>query len=230
MVVAAILMLLAILSDFGSPLFSKIVGTLPDVSTYQGKPVPHATPAPGLGIKYLALLDGILFYSLVLMCFSQFSGDFAAKLAGLPTVIVSLIALIASVILAIVAFILLLIMVSLFLAIPFGTIIYLALYGAFNSTAAATALSCNFVLKLVFIILLIFISPKFLEGKSLILMILTVFLGNVLLSFLHGLVPSILDSITDTIGALVIAILAILWTIYMLVTSVLSTLRFKSPV
>ena len=54
---------------------------------------------------------------------------------------------------------------------------------------------------------------------------LTSLLANVIVSFLHGLVPSVLVSITDAIAAIIVAILALIWAIVLLVFSVVSIVK-----
>jgi hypothetical protein len=52
------------------------------------------------------------------------------------------------------------------------------------------------------------------------LLVLTSLVCNLLIAFLHGLVPIVLVSIFDNIGALIVAIIAIIWGIILLILSI----------
>lgn len=176
---------------------------------------------PGIAIGYLALLDGLLLFSIVLLVLGLFVPEgLHGKTQGCISLIFSIVMLIATIVLLFVALFLLLQMVAMFLAVPFGTLAYLAIWGFFDRGGASVALSLIMLLKLGFAVLLTVAHPRFLASKGLVLMILTSLLANVIISFLHGFVPIILVSITDAIAALVVAILAIIWGIAMLVMSI----------
>jgi len=66
----------------------------------------------------------------------------------------------------------------------------------------------------------VFSHKRFLENKGLVLIILTSLLATVIISFLHGLVPSFLVSITDNIAAIITAILAAIWALFYLIGSI----------
>jgi glycopeptide antibiotics resistance protein len=120
---------------------------------------------------------------------------------------------------------LLLLMVSLLLAIPFGTVIYLAEYADFNRAAAAATLSFAMALKLGFSVLLVLAHQRFLENKGLVLIVLTSFAGTILLSFLHGFFPRFLVSITDDVGAIIIAVLTLIWALFYLIGAIPAILK-----
>lgn len=182
--------------------------------------------APGYGIKYLALLDGLVVYSVLLMAMALLIPDrVQGRLQGILSLIVSLIGLITSILLIIVAFVLLMIMIALFLAAPFGTLCYLAIYGSFNTGGATAVLGVLMLLKLAACVCLLIAHPRFLQNKGLVFLILTALLGQFLLTILHAIVPGILCSITDTLGAIIIAILAVIWLILMLVFSIISIVK-----
>lgn len=181
---------------------------------------------PGLAIRYLALLDGLVLLTVVMMGLSLIvSKGLVARVQGVITLIVSLLVLLGSIALLILAFVLLMLMVSLLLATPFGTLAYLALYGFFNRGGASVALSIIMVLKVAFVICLVLAHQRFLLMKGLMLILLTSLLANVIVSFLHGFVPIILVSITDAIAAIVLAILALIWALFMLIGSISGTFK-----
>lgn len=178
---------------------------------------------PGIGAPYLALLDGLVLYTALLMGLSLLLPEsFHGRVQGIVTLIVSLLALIADFVLFFGALGLLLVMVGLFVAAPFGTIAYLAVWGFFDRAGASAVLTLGMTLKLCFAFCLVFAHPRFLQNKGLVLLVLTSLLATVIVTFLHGLVPVILVSITDAVAALVVVVLAAIWAVFLLVGAVIS--------
>lgn len=176
---------------------------------------------PGRAITYLALVDGILLYTVLLIGLSLLVPEkLLARAQGVLTLIGSIILIIVGIILVIIAFIELLVMVSLFFAFPFGTAAYLAVWGFFPRGDAAVLLSLLMFLKLAGCVFLVLAQQRFLLMKGLVLLILTSLVCNIVVAFLHGLVPVILVSIFDNIAALVVGIIAIIWAIVLLVLSI----------
>ena len=185
----------------------------------------NPTP-PGLGIPSMAWLDGLLLFTVALMGAALLIPERAhGRLQGLLTLIASIIVLIGSLMLLFEALAKLLLMVSLFLAVPFGTLTYMAIYGFFPGGAAAAALSFLMLCKLVFLAALFFAHPRFLQNKGLMLLVVTSLLANFIVSLLHGLVPGFLVNITDTVGAIVVAVLALIWALVFLISSIISILK-----
>lgn len=175
---------------------------------------------PGLGVPYLALLDGLLLFIVILMALPLLLPDrIHAKLQGIVTLIVSFLSLLGGIVMIIVALVLLMIMVSLVLAVPFGTIAYLAIYGDFATTPAQVILNLLLFLKLAGAVCLVLAHQRFLQNKGLVLLIITSLLGNLIIAFLHALVPTPLVSITDAVAAIIVAILAVIWAILLLIGS-----------
>ncbi len=184
------------------------------------------TKPPGIGIPYLALLDGLVLYTIVLMGAALLIPErINGRVQGIATLIVSLLVLLLAILLLVGAFVKLLIMVALFTATPFGTIAYLAIYGFFNRPAASVALSLTMLLKLGFAGCLVFAHQRFLQNKGLVLIVLTSLIGTIIISFLHSLVPIFLVSITDAIAAIIGVILAAIWAIFLLVGSIVSIVK-----
>jgi hypothetical protein len=181
---------------------------------------------PGLGIPYLALIDAALVFTIGLIALSVFiPGRVTGRVQGVITLIFSIVLLLASLLLTILAFVLLIVMVSLLFAVPFGTIAYLAGFGFFATGAAKAVLAFVMLLKLAFVVCLVISQPRFLQNRGLVLIVLTSLVGTLLVSFLQGLVPSILVSITDAIGAVIVGILAIVWCIVLLIGSIPAIIR-----
>ncbi|MFD0578813.1 hypothetical protein [Dactylosporangium darangshiense] len=83
-------------------------------------------------------------------------------------------------------------------------------------------LSLIMFLKFVFAGALTAAQQRFLQNKGLVLLTLTSLLVTIVVSFLHGIVPGVLVSITDAIAGIVCAIAAIIWAIVLLVGAVVA--------
>jgi hypothetical protein len=227
LLLALVVILLVVLVETGSGLFlggqdasgavqGSANGLGVDVGSVQG-----VTQPPGRGISYLALVDVVLLYTTGLFALSLLvPRRLQGRVQGVATLIGSIILILVSLVMLIIAFVELMIMVSLFLAFPFGTIAYLIIWGFFPVGDAAVLLALLMFLKLLFGGLLVAAQPRFLQNKGLVLMVLTSLLCNVILAFLHGFVPVILVSIVDDVGAIIFAIVAIIWGIVLLIGSI----------
>ncbi|WP_433124243.1 hypothetical protein ACQPWW_18665 [Micromonospora sp. CA-240977] len=175
----------------------------------------------GRGTGYLALIDVVAVWSTALFCLGMLLPErVQGRVQGVASLIFSIILIIVGLVALVVAFVELSIMVSLFLAVPFGTLAYLALWGFFPVGDAALLLGLVLLLKLVWAGLLVLAQPRFLQNKGLVLLILTTLLCTVVLEFLHHLVPVILVSIVDDVAALVFAVIAIIWGLVLLIGSI----------
>jgi hypothetical protein len=175
----------------------------------------------GRGIGYLVLVDAAALWTTGLFCLGLVLPErIHGRVQGVATLIFSIVMIIVAFVALIVAFVELMVMVSLFLAPPFGTLAYLALWGFFPVGDAAVLLGLVLLLKLAWAGLLVLAQPKFLQNKGLVLLILTSLLCTVLLEFLHNLVPVILVSILDDLGALLFAIIAIVWALVLLIGAI----------
>lgn len=210
------LLLLALLLESGSKLWLA-----------QQAGIPANTPRPGLGLPGTAVLDVLLLLTLVLMTLvgAGVPARVVGRLQGIATVIVALLTAIGSLILLFVAIALLLLMIGLFLAVPFGTIVYMALFGHFDRGGAAITIGLVMLLKLGSALCLALYTIEVLKSKSLVLLVACSILLTLVLSFLHGLVPGFLVSITDAIGAIVALIVALLWAIYYLISGIISVVK-----
>jgi hypothetical protein len=244
----AALLALAVLMETGSPLLNRlsqrvgvaaaeVSGLLDSAARLpQLKDVPideitsrtrgRAERPPGRGIPYLALLDGLLLFTVGLIGTSLLVPErVQGRIQGVVTLLVSLSVLGGAVVAISSALAAVILMVTLFLAAPFGTIVYLVAYGHFDRGLASLVSSVVMTLKLGFAGCLAFAHQGFLQMKGLVLIVLTSFIASIVVSFLHGLVPTILVSITDAIAGIVVAVLAALWAIFFLVGSIPSIIK-----
>ena len=212
-VVAVILLVLAVLIELGSGIY--IGAEVANGNDYTDM------PSPGYGILYLAILDGLVLFTIALITAPLLiSASVVGRVQGIVSFVVSLLMLIGAIVMIVVAIGLLVLMISLFMAVPFGTLVYMAKFATFDTGQAAATLGFIMTLKLAFVGFLVFSHQRFLENKGLVLIILTSLLATIILSFLHGLVPFFLASITDMIGAIVVAILAAIWALFYLIGSI----------
>lgn len=188
---------------------------------------------PGLGGAYLALLDGILLYSVILMSIGHFRFKaLTARVTSAVTLVLSVLGAIGTLLLIIAAFTLIMLMLGLLLAAPFGTIAYFAAYAQFPKNEAVAALSFVIVLKLFFLVMLALTHPGYLQNKGLVIMIGLSLFATWLTSLLIALPPSFLSSITDAVGALITAVIAFVVLILIFITSIVAvvkSLRFRAP-
>jgi hypothetical protein len=209
LLIALALAVVAVLIELGSPL---ILGSGDD--------------PPGRGVPYLALVDVVLAYTLLLISLPLIVPDrLQGKLQGIVTLIGSIVLLIVAFLLTLLALAALILMVTLFLAVPFGTAVYAGLFGDFARGEAAALLSLLMALKLALSVCLVLAQQRFLQNKGLVLLVVTSLVATIIVSFLHGLVPGLLVSITDALAAIVVGVIAIVWAIVLLIGSIPAVLR-----
>lgn len=181
---------------------------------------------PGLGIPYLALTNGLLLVILALMVLPLVIGArWTPLIGGIVSLLGGLVAVIAGIVMAIVAFVALTVMVSLFLAAPFGTLAYLAIFGFFDIWASGAALGLIMFFQLAAIVFLLVAQQSMLGNKRLVFFLLLAVLLTLLTMILHSIVPIILVSITDAIAALIIAIVGAVWGLLMLIGGIISLVK-----
>jgi hypothetical protein len=175
-------------------------------------------PAPGLGIPYLALVDGVVLFTLGLFGLALIvPARVLGATQGIATFICMLLLLIGSLMLIWLAFMLLTLMVTLLMAVPFGTLAYFAAYADFDVSDARITLGVLMALKIALVVLLLLAQQGFMAVKGLVLLLVTSLLANVVVSFLHGLVPVFLVSILDAVAAIVVGVLAAVWSLVKLI-------------
>lgn len=181
---------------------------------------------PGHAINALALIDAVLLYSLTWMLLSVVAPrSVTGRAQGCVTLIVSFFGCLGTLVLIFLALTLLMLMLALLVAVPFGTIAYLAAWGHFARGAAATTLALAMVLKIAFLILLVIAHQRFLQNKGL-LVLVGLSLGLTwLIGFVHAFLPIFLVSIGDQFMALVICVLAAVWLLLLLIGAIVATIK-----
>lgn len=181
---------------------------------------------PGVGVPSLALLDCIVLFTFALMGIALIvPARLQGRVQGIATLIFAFLLLFAAIGVIFLALASVILMVALLLSFPFGTIIYLIIYGSFNRGGADGVLSIIMLLKFGFSLCLVFAQQRFFESKGLVLLILTSLIGTVIVTFLLGLVPGVLVSITDAVAAIIVGIIVVIWAIILLIGSIVSIVK-----
>jgi hypothetical protein len=182
--------------------------------------------APGLGIRYLAILDFLLLFGVSMIALGYLlPRSFVGRVQGIVALVVSFLGCLGTIALAFAALSLLILMVTLLLSAPFGTIAYIAVWGHFPVDDANVVLALIMFLKLAFCVLLLLAQQAFLKRKGLVLLIALSLGATWLVTFLIGFPPSLLSSIADAIAALIIAIIGIIWLIPVIIGSLVAVIR-----
>lgn len=182
--------------------------------------IPTELPS-GAGIKHLALVDGLLLFTLVLIGSSLLISQRAyGRVQGLVTFVVTLLWIIGSLVLAGLALATLLLMIGLFVAVPFGTIAYLVVWGFFPVRDTAMVLALLLLLKLLFMAALVIAQPAFLKVKGLVVLVVVSLVLQLGLGLVQQLLPTVVVSIGDEFWALITAVVAVVWAIVMLVGAI----------
>ncbi len=227
--IALFAMLLVVMVEIGSAFVlgggspgpvGPLASGMPGIPSDMIKGVDGDSP-PGSGIAYLVLVDGFLLFSVVMLGVSLIVSQRAyGRVQGIVTLVFSFLWLIAAVAMAFAALGLLLVMVGLFVATPFGTIAYLAIWGFFPTGRAAAVLGLLLFLKLVFLGFLVFAQQRFLRVVPLMLHVAVSFVLQLILGLIHGFLPFVVVSIGDQFWALVTAVVAAIGTLVSLIASI----------
>lgn len=207
--------------DPGAQVAAAAAGLGLDPGAVHGAVVPS-----GRGVPSLALIDVIVVFTAGLFVLSLLlPRAVQGRLQGVATLIgaLALIGVATGLLLSAVAELTL--MVTLFLAVPFGTLAYLIKWGFFPAGDLQVLLGLLLFLKLVFGTLLVLAQPGFLRNKGLVALVATSVLSTVALSFVYGFVPSVLGSIADAAAAVVLAAIAVVWGVVLLIGSVPAMVR-----
>jgi VanZ family protein len=221
----------AVQDGAGGVLPAEVIALINGENSVTDQLTPPAETPPGWGVRSLAFVDAVTLLTILLIAASHVvPAPVVAKSQGVITLVAALLLLLAAFIFLLLVVVQLFVMIGLLLAIPFGTLIYLITYGFFDRGGAGVLLSWLFGLKLLFGLALVAASERYLQNVGLVLAVLSTLLASIVVSFLHGIVPIILVSITDAIAALIVAVIAIVWAIVLLIGAILSILALaRSP-
>lgn len=180
----------------------------------------------GHGIAYMALVDGLVLFTVGLMFASLIVPERVhGRVQGVVTLLTSLLMLLAAIVMILTALGLLILMVTLLAAAPFGTAVYFTRYASFPTGTAATTLGLVLALKLAYTGCLLLAHQRMVQNRGLVALVLSALLANIVVSFLHAIVPGFLVAITDAVAAIVVGILAAVWCLVLLFGSVVPVLK-----
>jgi hypothetical protein len=181
---------------------------------------------PGLAIPALAIIDGMLLVSMLgLAAGLVVPHRSQGRVVAPSTLVVSVLLIIVGIVLILVTLTLLLIMVGLFLSSPFGTLAYLARWGSFPRGQAQVVLGLLWMLKLGFIGFALAASPRLVTQKGLVALVVTSVVLQLMVGFLHAVVPLPLVSITDAVAAIVVSVVGVIWALIIAAGSIVGTVR-----
>lgn len=181
---------------------------------------------PGWGIRYLAILDFLLLYTVVTMGLGiLLPRAVIGRVQGIVALVLSFFGCLGTIVLAFLSLAMLILMISLLVAVPFGTIAYMAAWGHFPADEAEATLALIMFLKIAFCVLLLLAEQRFLQNKGLVVLTGVSLVLTWLIAFLVGFPPFFLVSITDVLGALVIAIVGIVWLVLLLIGSIVGVVK-----
>ncbi|WP_051335653.1 hypothetical protein [Methylocapsa acidiphila] len=208
-------------------IFCLIIGASVSGGSALALGVAQGDARPGLGLAALCFFDILVIYSYVMLGLEVVGlGAISGRLQWLAALITSLLGIVFGIALVTAAIALLNVMIALFLAVPFGTIVYMALYGIFDTDASRTILGMIMTIKIAGVVMIILAAPTIFSNKGLVVLTATSLAFTFGLSFLHGFVPNPLVSIVDAIAAIIFGIVATIWMVLLLIGGVFSLVRF----
>lgn len=243
---AAILIALAVLVELGATVLirpPRVVRSIPDdlrvqlrqsgqleTAERQLASIPSGERPPGYGVPSVALVDILYLLTVGLMALSLVIGQrLHARAQGIIGLVVAVLVIFAAFRQLLAALVELMVRVTLLLAVPFGTIAYMVLYAFFDRTGAAAVLSLSWLLKIGAAVCLGLAQQRYLKQTGLVLMIATSFVASIVVSFLHGLPPMFLVSITDPIAAIVCDVIAIVWAVVFACYGIVAVVKALKP-
>ena len=175
---------------------------------------------PGAGIGFLAFIDGLLFFTVLMVGLSLLiSPRIYGRIQGPVTLVVSFLWMLACVLSGLAALATLMLMVGLFVAVPFGTLAYLVIWGSFSTGQAAVLLGLLLFLKIFFGVCLVLSEPRFLRVKGLMALVVLSVVLQLALGFIHGFLPGPVVAIGEQLWAVATAVAALVWALVMLIYS-----------
>jgi hypothetical protein len=180
----------------------------------------------GLGVRYLALVDGVLLFFLAFMTLALLVPEsITGRIQGIATLIFALLLLLLAISMILAAIAKLTLMLGLLLSPPFGTIAYFAIFAFFPKAAMLGLLSTVMLFKIGMAVALVLAQQRFLQNKMLVLLILSSLVASLVVSFLLGFLPGFLTSITDAVAAIIVGIIAVIWLLILIILAIPAILK-----
>jgi hypothetical protein len=181
---------------------------------------------PGLGLAALFFFDVLVIFSFVTLALQVIGlGAFTGRVQFLTSLVVAIVFIFIGIGLVISAFTVLTVMLSLLLSVPFGTIVYFAVFGDFDTDRSRLILGLVMAFQIGGLIMVALAAPGILKNLQLMLLSGASVLFAFLLGFLHAFPPNFLVSIVDAIAAIVFGIVGTIWFLLLLFSGIASLLR-----
>ena len=176
---------------------------------------------PGYSLEADGLYLWVVFFSILISLIGMLITKASVHRVGMIiSFINSIIVIFISIFLIVQAILKLIIMFGLLLALPFGPLIYMAIYGAFPKGPVLILGGLGLLCKIVAAVLLWIGGSQMIRIKSATLLLITGFVTFFIIEFGLGFVPVIFCSIADAIIGIIIAIVVIIWSIFILIGSI----------
>jgi len=188
--------------------------------------ITESEPAPpGYSLEADGLYLWVVFFSILISLIGMLITKASVHRVGMIiSLINSIIVIFISIFLIVQAILKLIIMIGLLLALPFGPLIYMAIYGAFPKGPVLILGGLGLLCKIVAAVLLWIGGSQMIRIKSATLLLITGFVTFFIIEFGLGFVPGIFCSIADAIIGIIIAIVVIIWSIFILIGSITGVL------
>ena len=184
----------------------------------------------GFGLRDLWLVDGLVLFSLLLIGLGVLVPPaWQARIQGVLTLLYALFVIVTAIALIMKALAAAILMFSVLLAFPFGTIDYFIKWANFDRSGAAAILSLFFTLKLFIGGAVVLAHQRFIQNLGLVLVFIGSLIANLIVSFLHALVPGFLVSISDAVAGAAVGILSVILAVILLIGAVISIVAALRP-
>ena len=181
---------------------------------------------PGIGLMTLFFFNVLVIFSFATLALQVMGfGAFTGRVQFLTSLILAILCIFIGIGLIIGAFTLLSVMLALLLSVPFGTIVYMALFGLFDTETSRAIVGMVMLFQLVGLALVALAAPGILKNVRLMLLSIVSVLFAFGLGYVHAVLPNFLVSIGDTIAAIIFGIVGTLWFVLLLIDGIASLVR-----
>jgi hypothetical protein len=181
---------------------------------------------PGLGLMALFFFDLLVIFSYVTLALQVIGvGAITGRVQFATSLVAAILGILFGIALIVGAFTLLTVMLSLLLSVPFGTIVYFAVFGDFDTDKSRVVLGLVMAFQIGGLIMVALAAPGILKNLQLMLLSGASVLFAFVLGFLHAFPPNFLVSIVDAIAAIVFGIVATIWFLLLLFSGLASLIR-----
>lgn len=173
--------------------------------------------APGYALEADGLFLWVVLFSILVSLIGMVAATASVIRGGMvASAVSSVIVIILSVALIVMAIIELTIMIGLLMALPFGPLIYLGIYGNFPKGVLMLVAGVGLLCKAGAALLVFMGGPQLARMKSSVLMFVTAVGTFFIMELVFGIVPGPFAGIADGILGIIFAVVAIVWAVVVL--------------